>query len=128
MKKSIKLAGLFLLFGTGAFAAPHKNRHHNMDMSMNKQVVSLVPLRDEPGIAVRVDKLMPEKSMVIFSDDEGNFVFKDCLTKGANAEKKYNLSHLDAGNYTIEVYSKGHDVKTHFYVYNKKGGKVIFVS
>ncbi|MBS1502931.1 MAG: hypothetical protein JST32_12770 [Bacteroidetes bacterium] len=126
MKKSILLGAFCLLLGTSAFAAPHKNHRHNMNM--DKQVVSLIPLRDEPGIAVRVDKLMPEKTIVFFYDDNDNFVFKDCLTNGPNNEKKYNLSQLGAGNYTIEVFSKGHDIKTHFYVYNKKKGKVIFVS
>ncbi|HVW15168.1 MAG TPA: hypothetical protein VHB54_15160 [Mucilaginibacter sp.] len=128
MKKSILLSAAGLLLGTGVYAVPHETRHHNMDISMNKQMVSLIPLRDEPGIAVRVDKSMPETSMVIFYDNYGNPIFKDCLTYGPNNEKKYNLSQLGAGNYTIEVFSKGHDVKTHFYVYDKKRGKVIFVS
>ena len=127
MKSSIKLGALSLLMSVGAFAASAKPRHHKMDMSMNKQQVSIIPLRQEPGFAVMVDKQMPSRSMVIISDPDENMVFKDVLTDGTKAEKKYNLSQLDAGNYTIEVFSKGHDIKTNFYVYNKSGGKVIFV-
>ena len=127
MKSSIRLSALSLLMSLGAFAATAKPRHHKMDMYMNKQQVSIIPLRQEPGFAVMVDKQMPCRSMVIISDPDENMVFKDVLTDGTKAEKKYNLSQLDAGNYTLEVFSKGHDIKTNFYVYNKSKGKVIFV-
>lgn len=127
MKRSITLTALCLLTGMGAFATTAKPRHHKMDMAMNKQQVSIIPLRHEPGFAVMVDKQMPSRSMIIISDPDENMVFKDVLTDGTRAEKKYNLSQLDAGNYTLEVFSKGHDIKTNFYVYNKSQGKVIFV-
>ena len=127
MKRSITLTALCLLMGMGAFAATPKPRHHKTDMTMNKQQVSIIPLRHEPGFAVMVEKQTPSRSMIIITDPDENMVFKDVLTDGTKAEKKYNLSQLDAGNYTLEVFSKGHDIKTNFYVYNKIQGKVIFV-
>ncbi|HVV56319.1 MAG TPA: hypothetical protein VHC47_13385 [Mucilaginibacter sp.] len=126
MKKLIMLASAALLVCTGAFAAkPAKAPKHNK-MYMHEQV-SLIPLHQEPGFAVMVDKELAGKTTVIIDDNDGNTVFKDMLTKGTRAEKKYNLSKLAAGNYTVEVFSKGHDVKTRFYVYNKSRGKVIFL-
>jgi hypothetical protein len=127
MKRSITLTALCLLMGVGAIASTPKPRHHKMNVSMDKQQVSIIPLRQEPGFAVMVDKQMPARSMVIITNDDESMIFKDVLTDGTTAEKKYNLSKLDAGNYTLEVFTKGHDVKTNFYVYNKSQGKVIFV-
>ena len=127
MKKSIIYAALGLLMGLGvsSTAAP-KPRHHNTDLSA-RAGVSIIPLRHEPGFAVMVDREQRGNSVVIITNQDGTYNFKDLLTKGSTAEKKYNLSTLDAGNYTVEIVCKGHDVKTNFYVYNKPQGKVIFV-
>jgi len=70
---------------------------------------------------------MPGKSVVIISNQDETMIYKDVLTNGLRFEKKYNLNMLDAGNYTVEIVSKGHDVKTNFYIYNKPQGKVVFV-
>jgi hypothetical protein len=72
-----------------------------------------------------VDKAMPGKSVVIINDDSGNTVFKDCLTKGTLAEKKYLLRELNNGKYTVEIYAKGHDIKTNFYIYNNGDRRVV---
>jgi hypothetical protein len=127
MKKSIIYGAMGLMMGLGvsATAAP-KPRHHNTDLSA-RAGISIIPLKDEPGFAVMVDRQMPSKSVVIIADQDENGIFKDVLTKDNRGEKKYNLKMLDAGNYSLEVVYKGHDVKTNFYVYNKPSGKVIFV-
>jgi hypothetical protein len=127
MKKLIKLSALSLLLGMGVCAgASAQPKHHKNDMSMNKQVVSLIPLKGSRGFAVRVDKLQPSISTVIVSDADGNNVFKDRLTEGANAEKKYVLSQdLPNGKYSVEVYSKGHDIKTDFYIYNNGKRRIV---
>ena len=127
MKKSILLGALAMLLGLGvsSTAAP-KPRNHSEDLSA-RAGISIIPLRHEPGFAVMVDKQMPANSMVIISNPDGTYNFKDLLTKNTTGEKKYNLSALNAGNYTLEVFTKGHDIKTNFYVYNKPAGKVIFV-
>ncbi|HEX3385086.1 MAG TPA: hypothetical protein VHS53_07865 [Mucilaginibacter sp.] len=127
MKKSILLGALGLLFGLGvSSAAVPKPRNHNEDLSA-RAGVSIIPLRHEAGFAVMVDKERPGNSVVIISNQDESYNFKDLLTKNSTSEKKYNLSKLDAGNYIVEVVTKGHDIKTNFYVYNKPSGKVIFV-
>jgi len=117
MKKSINLFVLLLLLGTSAFAAiPAKFKNHNAKLS---DKVSFIPLRLKTGFAVMVDKQEPGKSTVIIYDDDQNVVFKDLLTKETKGEKKYILSQLDDGDYTVEVYSKNHDIKRQFSVYSK---------
>ena len=122
MKKSITLAALFLLLGIGAFASTPTKSNHKTDMHNQ---VSLIPLHHSRGFAVMVDKALPGKSVVIFYDNDNNVIFTDRLTKGTRAEKKYMLGELDNGTYTVEVYSKGHDVKTKFYIYNKGEKRIV---
>jgi len=123
MKKSINWIALFLLLGTGAFAAaPAKAKNYHAKPAVK---VSFIPLRLKSGFAVMVDKQEPGKSMVIIYDNDQNVVFKDVLTKETRAEKKYILSYLDDGNYTVEVFSKNHDIKTPFRVYNRGEHKVV---
>ncbi len=127
MKKLITSGALSLLLGIGVCtAATATPKHHHEDMNMNKTVVSLIPLKGCRGFAVRVDKLQPSISTVIVSDADGNTVFKDRLTEGKNAEKKYVLSQdLRDGKYSVEVYSKGHDIKTDFYIYNNGKRRIV---
>jgi hypothetical protein len=124
MKKSITLAALFLFLGIGAFASTPTKSKAKAKTNMHNQV-SLIPLRHSRGFAVMVDKALPGKSMVIVYDSDQNVLFKDRLTKGTRAEKKYMLGELDNGTYTVEVYSKGHDVKTKFYIYNKGERRIV---
>jgi hypothetical protein len=127
MKKSIIYGAMGILMGLGvSSAAAPKPKNHHGDLS-TRAGISIIPLRQEPGFALMVDKPMPGRSMVIISNQDESFIYKNVLTDGRRFEKKYNLSQLNAGNYTVEIYSKGHDIKTNFYVYNKPQGKVIFV-
>ena len=128
MKKFITLTSLSLLLGMGVCstvsAKPinfHMRSHH--ETSSHEQV-SFIPLHQKEGFAIMVDKLDPGKSMVIIYDRDKNVVFKDCLTKGTRNEKKYILSNLNNGDYTVEVYSKMHDIQTSFYVYDNGKKKI----
>ena len=124
MKKFITLTSLFLLLGIGVCSAVSaKPKNHNKRSSHEQ--VSFIPLHQKGGFAIMVDKQEPGKSMVIIYDQNKDVVFKDCLTKGTRAEKKYVLSNLDNGNYTVEVYSKTHDITTSFYVYDKGQKKIV---
>jgi hypothetical protein len=124
MKKSITLTALLLIIGIGVCTTVSANdKGHKM--SKTREQVSLIPLRTNKGFAVRVDKQEPGKSMVIVSNSDGDVVYKDLLTTGTNAEKKYIFTQLDNGNYTVEVFSKTHDVKTSFNVYNKGQRKIV---
>src|SRR3569833_1599601 len=113
--------------GVSSTAAPKpKPRNHSTDIAA-RAGISIIPLKNEPGFAVMVDRPMPGRSMVSITNQDETLMFKDPLINGKRFEKKYNVKMLDAGNYTVEVYYKGHDLKTNFYVYNKPEGKVVFV-
>jgi hypothetical protein len=123
MKTFAKLSAVLLLSAASIFSASAKPRRHMNDMNHNQ--VSIIPLKNNRGFAIHVDKAMPGKSMVIINDDAGNTIFKDCLTRETLAEKKYLLRELSNGKYTVEIYAKGHDIKTNFYIYNNGGRRVV---
>ncbi|MGZ3767612.1 MAG: hypothetical protein ACXVA2_23310, partial [Mucilaginibacter sp.] len=83
------------------------------------------PLHASRGFAVLVDKAEAGNSEVIIYDNDNNTVFKDRLSKGSRSEKKYILSNLENGTYTVEVFSKNHDVKTKFCIYNKGEKRIV---
>jgi hypothetical protein len=70
---------------------------------------------------------MPGNSLVIIYDTDGNAIFKDRLSKGGRAEKKYIFSELADGNYTVEVYSKNHTVQTQFSIYNNGDKRIVHI-
>jgi hypothetical protein len=117
MKTSIKLTAMALFLSAGAFAASPKPNHHKTDMNMDKPVVSIIPLKDDRGFAARIDKMGDVRSVVIVYNNDGDAIFKDRLNSNRMGEKKYLLRDLDDGKYTLEVYSKGRDVKTNFFIY-----------
>jgi len=119
MKTSIKLIALFLLMflGTGAFASIHVKSYHKANHNTTSPV-SLVPLKHSRGFALMVDKNTPGNAMVIIYNVNGDAFFKSKLSNGLHNETKYLTTQLEEGQYTVEVYSKGHDVKTKFYIYN----------
>lgn len=118
MKTSIKMIALFLLMflGTGAFASIHVRSYHKANHITSH--VSLIPLKHSRGFALMVDKNTPGNSMVIIYDINGNAFFKSKLSSGLRNETKYVTTQLEEGQYTVEVYSKNHDVKTRFYIYD----------
>ncbi|MBS1522071.1 MAG: hypothetical protein JST50_13800 [Bacteroidetes bacterium] len=124
MKTSIKLVALFLFMflGTGAFASIHVKSYHKANNTTSQ--VSLVPLKHSRGFALMVDKSMPGNSMVIIYNSAGDGIFKHQLKSGLNNETKYLTTELQDGQYTVEVYSKGHDVKTNFYIYNSGSRRI----
>lgn len=125
MKKFITLTAVSLLLGIGVCSTASAKPNHHIKSS---ETVSLIPLRAKKGFAVMVDKQLPGKSVVIIYDSDKNVVFKDQLTKGFKAEKKYILSNLDIGDYTVEVYSKNHDIQTQFFVYHVGQNKIVRLS
>ena len=125
MKTTIKLIALFLFIflGTGAFASIHVKSYHKASHNTASQV-SLVPLKHSRGFALMVDKNMPGNSTVIIYNSDGDGIFKHQLKNGLNNETKYLTAELQDGQYTVEVYSKGHDVKTKFYIYNNGSRRI----
>jgi len=125
MKNAFKLAALFLLLGTSAFASAPK--HNRLPMKPREQV-SFIPLKTHKGFAIMVDKAEPGTSLVMIYDNNKNVVYKDCLTKFMKNEKKYIFTNLDDGDYTVEVYSKNHDIQTQFSVYSLGEGKLVHMN
>jgi hypothetical protein len=117
MKKSITLAALLLVIGTGVFAAaPAKSSGHN-----SQDEISFVPLKSDNGFGIKIDKEVAGKSIVIIYDNEGTILFKDLLSKGASGTKGYLINNLEYGDYTVEVFSKGQVVKKQMHIYDDGG-------
>lgn len=129
MKKFITQTALLLALGMGVcstLSAKPKSFHvRSSHMGSSYEQVSFIPLQTKKGFAIMVDKLQPGNSTVIIYDQNKNVVFKDCLTKNTRAEKKYILSGLNDGDYTVEVFSKTHDIKTSFYVWDNGKRKIV---
>ena len=111
-----------MLLSTGAFASIHVRSYHKA--RRNTGQVSLIPLKHSRGFALMVDKNMPGSSMVMISDINGDVFFKQRLQNGMLNETKYLTTQLDDGQYTVEVYSKDHDVRTRFYIYNNGSRRI----
>lgn len=124
MKTSIKLVALFLLIflGTGAFASIHVRSYHKANQGTSQ--VSLIPLKHSRGFAIMVDKNTPGSSLVMISDVNGDVFFTRRLQNGMRNETRYLTTQLEDGQYTVEVYSKSHDVKTKFYIYNNGSRRI----
>ncbi len=116
MKRTIAIASLILGLGTSVFAAtPAKPKVTSDDAS-----VSFTALTDKIGFDVKVDA---EKSMVIIYDANHDVIFKDRLSKGLPTEKGYVISHLDYGDYTVEVKTETADVVKQLHVYDNGESK-----
>jgi len=122
MKKSIALAALLVALGTSVFAATTVKTGDNG----SKDEISFVQLKSDNGFGVKIDKETAGKSVVIVYDDANNVIFKDLLSKGESGEKSYVISSLEAGDYTVEVASKGQTVKKHMHVYEDGNAKSYF--
>jgi hypothetical protein len=121
MKKSIALAALLLVIGTSVFAAaPAKSTGSSQDE------ISFVPLKSDNGFGVQIEKETAGKSIVIISDNDGNVIFKDLLSKGASGTKGYIISSLEYGDYTVEVVSNKQTVKKQLHVYDDGTTKSYF--
>jgi hypothetical protein len=121
MKKSIALAALLLVIGTSVFAAaPAKSTGSSQDE------ISFVPLKSDAGFGVQIEKETAGKSIVIISDNDGNVIFKDLLSKGASGTKGYIISSLEYGDYTVEVVSNKQTVKKQLHVYDDGTAKSFF--
>jgi len=121
MKKSITLAALLLVIGTSVFAAAPAKSTRN-----SKDEISFVPLKSDNGFGVQIEKESAGKSIVIVSDNSGEVIFKDLLSKGASGTKGYIISSLDYGDYTVEVVSNKQIVKKQLHVYDDGAAKSYF--
>ena len=70
---------------------------------------------------------MPGRSMVMITNEDETYTFKNVLTNAAVSRKNITWHSLMPGTIPSKYIPKDHDIKTNFYVYNKPQGKVIFV-
>src|SRR5579859_6478585 len=112
MKKSIALAALLAVLGTSVFAATTVK---SGDGSTDE--ISFVQMKEDNAFGVKIDKETAGKAVVIVYDDAQNVIFKNVLSKGESGEKSYLITSLEAGDYTVEVVSKGQTVKKQMHVY-----------
>jgi len=121
MKKSIALGALLVVLGTSVFAAtPFKTGDKATDE------ISFVQQKKDNAFGVTIAKETAGKAVVIIYDDAQNVIFKDMLSKGESAGKSYLISSLEAGDYTVEVASKGQIVKKQMHVYEDGKAKSYF--
>jgi len=116
MKRTIIIATLIIAAGTSVFAAPGKSK-------APKAAAPTVSFTDVPADKAFGVKTEAEKTVVIIYDQYGNGIFKDVVTKGLPAEKSYNVSALETGDYTVEIKSEKSDVKKQMHVYDDGQGK-----
>ena len=67
----------------------------------NGQAVSVKPLKSDK-VLVKVKNLSEKKSMLTLRDDQGRNIHAEHLDAGAYYFKKFNLSKLEAGAYSME--------------------------
>ncbi|MDB5123834.1 MAG: hypothetical protein JWP94_1963 [Mucilaginibacter sp.] len=123
MKASIKFTALLLLAGASVFATiPAKAA-----IPPKLNAITFTSLPSLQGLAVKAEKNLAGKAIVIISDEDGNVLRKDELSNKAGMEKNYILTKLDEGDYTIEVVSKDKSVKQDIHVYTDGKNKMFFI-
>ena len=119
MKKTIALVALILGLGTSVFAAvPAKSNTPKAG-----ETVSFTSLKGDKGFGVSVEA---GKSIVIISDNDGNVIFKDVLSKDGAATKGYVITDLQTGDYKVEVKTGKGIVTKQMHVYEDGQNKSYF--
>jgi hypothetical protein len=124
MKKSIKLAALFLLLSASSFAVSASTKS-NLDELENK--ISIKGSANEMGVEVMVNGTLDQNAIVRISDDQRNNLFAVKMSNQAGSVKAFNLSKLDNGNYTISVYVNNSEVTKTLHIYDEDGKKTFFI-
>jgi hypothetical protein len=116
MKNSLKLTVLFLLISSMLFGAvPSKGTGKK---PVSKDMVTFHSLPANVGVDVIVRKHTPGKVMVILYDDNSNMIIKEVVPAKKVMEKRYVLSKLDNGKYTLEVTVNKHSTTKNIMVDN----------
>lgn len=130
MKTAIKSSALLVvlaLLSTGVFATDKTTEAPAA--SNKKDVVLFTSLSTDCGVAVAVHKANAGTPEVKIFDKNGNAILTDKLSKkDVVAQKGYNLSELEDGDYTfkvttnnnvterlVHVYTDGNDQKSFFF-------------
>jgi len=128
MKTSIKSSALLVvlaLLSTGVFAA---GKTTEAPAASNKQdVVLFTSLSTDCGVAVAVHKANAGAPVVKIFDKNGNAIMIDRLSKkDAVAQKGYNLSELEDGDYTFKVTTSNTVTERLVHVYTEENNQKSF--
>ena len=122
MKKTIKLAALFLLVSaTFATVASAKGT------TLADDQITFTSLPSLNGLAIKVESTQPSKAIVTVYDADHNVIFKDSMPAYKAMEKGYVLDQLENGDYTIVVKENKSEVKKQVHVYDQDGAKSFIV-
>jgi hypothetical protein len=122
MKKTIKLAALFLLASaTFVTVASAKGT-----TSANDQI-TFSSLPSQRGLEIKVSSTAPSKAIVMIYDANDNVVFKDVMPTYKAMQKGYILDQLENGDYTIVVKENHSEVKKAVHVYDEGSTKTFIV-
>ncbi|TWI99396.1 hypothetical protein JN11_02713 [Mucilaginibacter frigoritolerans] len=123
MKTSIKLTFLLVLASASVFAA-------NLPKTVvppSKATITLSSLPSLKGLEVKVDGNTASKAVVIVYDADKNVVYKDVMPALKSMEKGYILTHLQDGQYSLEVIAKNQNIKKDILVYHEGYSKTFMV-
>ena len=122
MKKTIKLAALFLLASaTFVTVASAKGTTSADDQ------ITFSSLPSQRGVEIKVNSATPSKAIVIVYDADNNVIFKDAMPAYKAMQKGYILDQLENGDYTIVVSENKSVVKKEVHVYDENNAKTFIV-
>jgi hypothetical protein len=122
MKKTIKLAALFLLVSaTFATVASAKGTTSADDQ------ITFSSLPSQRGVEIKVNSTTPSKAIVMVYDANNNVIFKDAMPAYKAMQKGYILDQLENGDYTIVVSENKSVVKKEVHVYDENNAKTFIV-
>jgi|SRR6185503_2381652 len=122
MKKTIKLAALFLL-ASAAFATVASAKG---TISADDQI-TFSSLPSQRGVEIKVNSTVPSKAIVIIYDANKNVIFKDAMPAFKAMQKGYILDQLENGDYTIVVSENKSVVTKEVHVYDEGNTKSFIV-
>ena len=122
MKKTIKLAALFLLASATFVTVASAKGTTSAD-----DEISFSSLPSQRGVEIKVNSTTPSKAIVMVYDADNNLIFKDALPAYKAMQKGYILDQLDNGDYTIVVSENKSEVKKQVHVYDENNTKQFIV-
>ncbi len=117
MKNSIRLTAMFLLLGTGAFAAgPGKN----IIPVTSSAEVAIKGLDSRIGVNISVKENLNAQPVVTIIDNQNTIIYNGSLSGKGGTNKSYNLSDLESGDYAVSVVWNNHEVKKVVHIYEEE--------
>lgn len=117
MKNSIRLTAMFLLLGTGAFAAGPGKKIIPVTSSAE---VAIKGLGSGIGVNITVAENLTQRPVVTIVDDNNHIIYNGDLSGEEGTNRSFNLSDLESGDYTVSVVWNNHEVKKVVHIYEEE--------